>query len=90
MVDKMVARVMDRMMSRMSKEEIQAMMAEMMGAMFVGLDPAEKVTFMQAMMGVCIPKITEGLGAAEREQLAQKILATMAAEVRAAGTGAEG
>ena len=81
MVDRMMGVMMDRMMTRMSKEEIQGMMAEMMGSMFTGMDLADKIAFMQAMMGVCIPKITEGLGPEERDHLAQKILGRMAAEI---------
>lgn len=77
----MVGVMMERMMTRMSKEEVQGMMAEMMGDMFTGMDLADKIAFMQAMMGVCIPRITEGLGPEERDQLAQKILGRMAAEI---------
>lgn len=81
MVDRMMGVMMDRMMTRMSKEEIQGMMAEMMGSMFTGVDLVDKIAFMQAMMGVCIPRITEGLGPVERDRLAQKILSRMAAEI---------
>lgn len=77
----MMGVMMDRMMTRMSKEEIRGMMTEMMGSMFTGMELADKIAFMQAMMGVCIPKITEGLGPEERDQLAQKILGRMAAEL---------
>lgn len=82
MVDKMMAMMMDRMMTKLSKEDIQAMMTEMMGQMFAGMTPTDKVAFMQTMMSVCIPKVTEGLDAAERQQLAETILGKMAAAVK--------
>ena len=82
MVDKMMAMMMDRMMTKLSKEDIQAMMTEMMGQMFAGMTPIDKVAFMQTMMSVCIPKVTEGLDAAERQQLAETILGKMAAAVK--------
>ncbi len=58
------------------------MMREMMTSLFSGLDLADKITFMQAMMEACIPKLTEGLRSEEREQLAETLLAQMAAHVR--------
>ena len=82
MIDKMMTTMMDRMMTKLSKEDIQVMMADMMSQMFAGMDLADKVAFMQAMLGVCIPKITEGLDAAERERLATSILSKMTAEIK--------
>lgn len=82
MIDKVMITMMDRMMAKLSKEDIQAMMAEMISHMFVGMDLADKVAFMQAMMGVCIPKITEGLDPAERETLAESLLSRMAEEMK--------
>ncbi len=82
MMDKMMGMMMDRMMEKMSKEDIHAMMAEMMGQMFAGMDLADKIAFMQTMMGVCIPRITEGLDPAEREKLAESLLDRMAEEMK--------
>ena len=78
----MASLMMDKMLAHMSTDEIQAMMREMMTHMFSGLDLADKITFMQAMMGACIPKLTEGLRGEEREQLATTVLAQMAAHLR--------
>jgi formate dehydrogenase maturation protein FdhE len=80
----MTSLMMDKMLAHMSTEEIQAMMREMMTSMFSGLDLADKITFMQAMMEVCIPRLTEGLNGEEREQLAETVLAQMAAHLREA------
>lgn len=83
MMDKAMAMMMDRMMDKMSKEDIQAMMAEMMSHMFAEMDLADKTAFMQTVIGVCIPKITEGLDPAERERLAATILSRMTEELSA-------
>ena len=85
-MDKMMSLMMDRMMDKLSKDDIQAMMAEMMGHLFAGMDLADRTAFMQSMMGVCLPRLTEGLGAAEREWLATTILQRMGQEI--AGVGA--
>ena len=77
--------MMDRMLEKMSPEDIQAMMAEMMGHMFAGMDLADRTAFMQSMMGVCIPRLTEGLDAAERERLATTILQRMGQEIAGGG-----
>ncbi len=50
--------------------------------MFAGMDLADKVAFMQTMMGVCIPRITEGLGSSERERLPEGLLGRMAEEIK--------
>ena len=90
MMDKMMGMMMDRMMDKMSKEDVQAMTAEMMGHMFAGMDLAEKIAFMQTMMGVCIPRITEGLNPAERERLAESLLGRMAEEMKASAPDGSG
>ena len=80
----LMATMMDRMMVKMSKEDIQATMAAMMNQMFAGMSSADKVSFMQEMIGVCIPKITEGLGTAEREYLGATLLTKMSYEINPA------
>jgi hypothetical protein len=78
----MTSLMMDKMLAHLSTEEMQAMMREMMTSLFSGLDLADRITFMQAMMEACLPRLTEGLTGEEREQLAETVLAQMAAHLR--------
>ncbi len=84
MIDRTMFAMMARMAAGMSAEQRQAMMAEMMGQMFDGMDLADKIAFMQAKLGACVPRLTEGLGAAEREDLASTVLETFGSELRRA------
>jgi hypothetical protein len=78
----MAGLMMDKMLAHMSTDDIQAMMWEMMTHMFSGLNLADRIAFMQAMMEVRIPKLTEGLSGEAREQLAETVLAQMATHLR--------
>ena len=50
--------------------------------MLGGMEYAEKVAFMQSMMGACIANMTEGLDAEQRTQLAESVLGGMRDELR--------
>ena len=77
----------ERMAGRMSPEDMRAMMAQMMSSMFAGMDLEQKIAFMQTMLGVCIPKLTEGLEPNARERLAAEVLGRMSEELRLAAAG---
>lgn len=85
MMDKMMTSMMERMTDRMSSDDVRAMMSEIMGQMLGGMDFSEKVTFMESMMGVCIPKVTDGLDEAQREQLAVSMFARLHDDLRRDG-----
>lgn len=87
-MERMMSMMMDKMAGKMSKDDMQEMMADMMTHMFADMDLADRISFMQAMMGVCIPKMTEGLNVAERDELASSILGRMAGEVKATTSSA--
>ena len=84
MIDRMTTVMAERMAGRMSPDQMQAMMAEMMGQLFAGMEPADRIAFMQAMIGTCIPKITEGLTPTERGELAARVLDRIAEELKQA------
>src|SRR5207245_9094247 len=82
MFDRMMTAMMERMSGRLSPQDKQAMMAEMMGRMFAGLSLPERISFMQSMVGACVPTITEGLDPAERVRLAEAVLGRLGEELR--------
>ena len=53
--------MMGKMVSKLSAEDVRAMMGEMMGQIFGRMGPEERVAFMGSMLEVCIPKLTEGM-----------------------------
>lgn len=80
MIDRMMAVMADRMTARMGPDQMQAMMVEMMGGLLADMEPADRIAFMQAMIGACIPRLTEGLSPAERAEVVSSIVAGIGAE----------
>ena len=57
----MMGRMMEKMAGRMPQEQMQGMMQGMMTHMFEGMTVDDRIHFMQSMMAVCLPKLTEGM-----------------------------
>ena len=55
----MMGRMMEKMAGRMPQEQMQGMMQGMMTHMFEGMTVDDRIHFMQSMMAVCLPKLTE-------------------------------
>ena len=66
---------------RMRPEDMQSMMAGMMGQMIGGMSLEERTEFMQSMIATCIKGLTEGLGAQDRQRLAGAVLSKMTDEL---------
>lgn len=79
-MSEMMGRMMERMAGRMPQEQMQRMMQGMMAPMLDAMTLDDRIRFMQSMMTVCMPRLTEGMDPATRATLLQEMAHLLAAK----------
>ena len=74
----MMGRMMEKMAGRMPQEQMQGMMQGMMTHMFEGMTVDDRIHFMQSMMAVCLPKLTEEMASDAKAALLQEMAQLLA------------